>query len=845
MKQFKYKAFISYSHKDMEYAERLQKSLESYIIPTRFRKEEKIRNKHFKIFRDATDLNSGSLEGNLDSELDDSEFLIVICSPNSAKASSNKHWVNIEVQHFIDIGREDYIIPVIIEGEPLSHNENECFCDALQKKTNGDEFLGIEARGVTKKVSFFHKLNRLLGIPKDDDIYERSFIHIVSRLLNIRFDDIWQRRKKAQRKQFVSKIGIALLIILSLFMAAKSQILFISALIAGLVALACGISVYYWRTLKKITYKYFVTYVDKWGLPEGITELSEEEVKKRFHHFRFEYQGGKLISVVSADSYGRPVEDSVSLLTFHPVIQKFEYDNKDQLILTRTYDVNGKNLFNYEHRPDLKYCRVNITKILNTTTDSKQILEVISGQENSLFQKREIEEEITSYSYERDDNGFITRQWFHLNHNEYKKTQDKWGVFEIKYENLQNGLIRQQQYFDRFEELMEDIGGIHTVSYKYDKSFNVIEKKFNGQIRYSSKYNAQGNRFYLLNGTEKIYDEFDSKGMVVAENYETREWANQADKKYEYDEKGRLITEYFYSNREPVMITKGFSAIHYEYENEQKTVEYYTDTENNRVNCTDGYCLIKRKYDQKGNVTVLSYFDKENKPVSVDGKHKIDTIFDLRNRPVKEIYYDNDGNVLGSVSYKYDERGLVTELIHYDAEGKIEQYYEGWIYKAKYDDLGNLMELARYDADENPCNAVVEGHIQRYYYDLDGYLKKLSYIDENGKPYCSPGWGYATLKIEHNSEENWFDESHFDGNNEPVISEEGIYKTRTFIKNGIPEKVEYYDYEGNLLSVESTDSENEESYIEDSDDEFAFTEDDFIDDFESDSDSDSDNGIEF
>ena len=69
------------------------------------------------------------LKRSLEKELDDSQFLIVVCSPNSAKSScvdgEVKHYVNDEVQHFINTGRSDKIIPFIIEGKPHAINPEE------------------------------------------------------------------------------------------------------------------------------------------------------------------------------------------------------------------------------------------------------------------------------------------------------------------------------------------------------------------------------------------------------------------------------------------------------------------------------------------------------------------------------------------------------------------------------------------------------------------------------------------------------------------------------------------------------------------------------------------------
>lgn len=114
-KQYEYFAFISYKREDEKWAKWLQKKLESYSLPTAIRKENpELPNKIRPVFRDQSELSGGNLKAEIEKGLNRSKYLIVICSPRSAKSP----WVSKEVQHFIDQGRENYIIPFIIGGTP-------------------------------------------------------------------------------------------------------------------------------------------------------------------------------------------------------------------------------------------------------------------------------------------------------------------------------------------------------------------------------------------------------------------------------------------------------------------------------------------------------------------------------------------------------------------------------------------------------------------------------------------------------------------------------------------------------------------------------------------------------
>ena len=142
----KYTAFISYNSQDDRWARWLQRKLEGYLLPTVIRNERKEvvqprkeEEKKMRVFRYKSDLNTISLDQGLAKELDDARFLIVICSPNSAKSE----WVGREIQHFINTGRRDHIIPFIVEGTSYSNGDDECLNPVLKAAFPDGDILGV------------------------------------------------------------------------------------------------------------------------------------------------------------------------------------------------------------------------------------------------------------------------------------------------------------------------------------------------------------------------------------------------------------------------------------------------------------------------------------------------------------------------------------------------------------------------------------------------------------------------------------------------------------------------------------------------------------------------------
>jgi WD40 repeat protein len=179
-----YYAFISYKREDEKWAKWLQYKLEHYRFPTNINGYAELPKYIRPTFRDTTDLAPGLLVEEIDRALRSSEWLIVICSPRSAKSQ----WVCKEAQTFIDMGRVDRIIPFVIEGTPFSNDTTtECFPEALHKLTGSREILAANINEVGR---------------------DAAAIKVVARMFNLRFDTIWQRWEREQRRRKRWLIGL-------------------------------------------------------------------------------------------------------------------------------------------------------------------------------------------------------------------------------------------------------------------------------------------------------------------------------------------------------------------------------------------------------------------------------------------------------------------------------------------------------------------------------------------------------------------------------------------------------------------------------------------------------------
>lgn len=177
MADIKYRAFLSYSHKDTAWAKWLHRALESYRIDKdlvgRATAYGPVPKTLRPIFRDREDFSAGhSLNDQTLAALEASQFLIAICSPNAARS----RYVNEEVRHFKGLGRGARVIPLIVDGEP-GDPERQCFPAAVRFKVDADgaltnereEPIAADARpqGDGKEIAKQKLVAGLLGLPLD------------------------------------------------------------------------------------------------------------------------------------------------------------------------------------------------------------------------------------------------------------------------------------------------------------------------------------------------------------------------------------------------------------------------------------------------------------------------------------------------------------------------------------------------------------------------------------------------------------------------------------------------------------------------------------------------------
>lgn len=213
--EFKYWAFLSYSHIDKKWGDWLHRALETYRIPRRLVGKEsrdgKVPPRVFPIFRDREELPvSADLGSNINEALQESRYLIVICSPRAAQS----RWVAEEIKTFKKLGRGNRILALIVDGEPNASDgkagfavEDECFPAPMRYRLAENGELSQER---TEPIA--------ADARERGDGKNNAKLKLLAGLLSVNYDDL-KRRDQDRRLRRARAIGAAALVLVLIFAA--------------------------------------------------------------------------------------------------------------------------------------------------------------------------------------------------------------------------------------------------------------------------------------------------------------------------------------------------------------------------------------------------------------------------------------------------------------------------------------------------------------------------------------------------------------------------------------------------------------------------------------------------
>ena len=196
LESVRYDAFISYRHCELDsfVSENLHKKLESFKLPKSVVKKYGLKKTRIeRVFRDEAELPlSEDLSDPIMAALNNSEFLIVICTP---RLSLSK-WCLKEIETFLQNHERKNVLLVLAEGEPNeSFPEIVTYEDIKTKDVDGNEvFVRREREPLAADCRGENNKQRLKAM-------DNAVLKLCAAIFGLNYDDLKQRHREQQIKR--------------------------------------------------------------------------------------------------------------------------------------------------------------------------------------------------------------------------------------------------------------------------------------------------------------------------------------------------------------------------------------------------------------------------------------------------------------------------------------------------------------------------------------------------------------------------------------------------------------------------------------------------------------------
>ncbi len=747
--KYEYFGFISYNRHDRKEAVWLQQHLERYHLPKSLQKEYPGLPKHVSpIFLDQSDLvaHDEGLEQSLLDQLDQSAYLIVLCSPNSSHSS----WVNAEIEHFIETGRINHIIPVIISGE--SHAEdpaNECYPPALRNLNGSDKLLSIRFEN--------HGRNGVL-------------LRLIATILHLRLDDLIAR-DAAYRK--------------------RRKLLFsLAALVTALIITA---AVWY-NTPHSAYYKEVVS---KWEVPSGIGKATAEERKSLPYTFRLTTLRNRVIRMERVNSAGIPVNSSGLPESGSTPVVRYAYENNGTLSRAEYFDTFEQPLYTVNYSADLRILDFvqsgsGYSYSLISQTDISQ-----PRPERSVTEKHN---DIIRYIQDYDGNGMMIQRLFKRDNRGSSggtPVRNSDGIWGEAYTYDTEGRKLSVCGIDRDGQVMGAADGIACRTFAYDEKGRQISQTLTGPDGKIAEQNGAAVISFTYDGRGRVVriDRLDKEGWLFS--------GPEASVIYEYDDHGFMTGFHYLDSRQEPYYTDGYTGVRFINDPDGHPLSMqYLNAEGLPVSSSEGYAETVFQYDSKGYTAEIHFLDRNGAP-AINTKIRASGI---RNTWTDGFltridYLDTKGqrttgyNGFSSICYTYNSSRQLEKEWYLDTEDHPIRCGSGFAAQLFTYTDGNVTEWAYQDENGEPCTDSTGTASIVYTYE-GGLRTSAEFFGTEREPVLRSGY-YHREEIKYDDYGQMTGLAWFGTDGESVNNEENYASIRyTYDNAGRIETETYYDING-------------------------------------------------
>lgn len=521
---------------------------------------------------------------------------------------------------------------------------------------------------------------------------------------------------------------------------------------------------------------YYKDYVEQWGVPQGIGELSLGDVKRIHRCYRFEYRKYKLQRMSHVNSKGYIIEDGESERNERPLDMLLFYRDNGKISSAKILDRNGKVLYVkvYNDKLNTVVFQYNDEYGTEKTLAAQTIGYVHAFNDDSVEKGR-----ISRWLLEYDANGYVTTIRYAGFQNVL--VGDAHNIYGRSYIRDEKGRVSEEHYLAYDGSPKATKWGLGIKKFYYDREDNWVKTD------------------YLTVDGRPAYDDVDGVSVYVME----------------YDKYGNVVYALHQDARGELMLPKkyGIAGIKSVYDANGFPVETsYLDTDK-KICYMPGknYCKVIDRFDDKGYIINKSFYDIDgNSCLSDEGMASVDYVNDNKGNNLeiwfygvdKELYETSEGNA--GAKMKYDSVGNIVEYITYGKDQKVCLVSDGTAgYKVEYNDRNLITKLSWIGTNLLPCENENGISIMKYDYDKRGNQIKVMFYDTTGTKLILSNEGIAGWNSVYDENGNEIERNFFDEKEKPCLVSGNYAKwISKFDERGNEISERFYDLKGNLILYE-------------------------------------------
>ena len=547
---------------------------------------------------------------------------------------------------------------------------------------------------------------------------------------------------------------------------------------AAVVVLLIGGGWFTWDYNRVKTF-YYKDYVEVWGIPHGIYEISSGDQQHTNNCFRFIEQRRRVLRVTHINSKGNPVEHEAVKDKNKPIDQEFTYNEEGQVNRITVKDRSGKVLHVKQYNDKLNVVTFHFDDEYNTPKTLSNLVATIENfSNNENFEKKG---RIACWWIDYDENGYTDRIRYRTLDNE--PAADEQGIYGVSYVRNEIGRETEIHYIGIDDKPTSTRWGLGITKLEYDEEGN-----------WSHGY------FLTVNREPTV----DSEGGIH-------------ECKRTFDKYGNVIYWYYLDGHGKPMYSKAqkMAGTKHEY-NDEGTVKRITflDADSNPMLVSSegyGFAMIEQESDENGYVTKMTFLDPQGKPIeSKEGNASRILINDTHGNAIENWAYDINNKLclntegIAGTKCEFDSVGNISKIIYYGMDkkpcvSKNGTYGESY----KYDERNLIKSIVYLGKDLKPSFNNNNISIVKLEYDKRGNNTLIAFYEPNGKSLCLSNEGTAGWKDKYDENGNHIERQFFDTKKNPHMPSALHYASvkYTYDKNGNMQSMKYYNLQGELTSV--------------------------------------------